>query len=162
MLGPGEEGSMKTLSATTMRRALAGKRLLIDSNIVIYLTDGVRPYEDLSRALFEMIERSEAHAVFSVLTVAEVMIGPMKKGLLQQAMDARTYLTSFPNSTCQEISHEVLEEMGRDERVDWTRLRSVDALIIASGLVNHIDRIVSNDEHFRNALPDSLLFSFQS
>jgi predicted nucleic acid-binding protein len=152
---------VKIISSAAMKQALAGKSLLIDSNIVIYLTDGIKPYEDLSRTLFGMIENGGAQAVFSILTVAEVMAGPMRKGLLQNALDVRTYLTSFPNSACQEISQNVLDEIGRDERVDWTKLRSVDALIVASGLVNRVDRIVSNDEHFRNALPGSLLFSFK-
>ena len=43
---------------------------------------------------------------------------------------------------------------------DWSKLRTLESLIIASGLVNHVDVFVSNDEHFRQALPSHMLRSF--
>jgi predicted nucleic acid-binding protein len=151
---------MKPVSVSMVRKALSGKRVLVDSNVIIYLTDAIKPYEELSRYLFQMIEKGDVYALFSMVSVAEVMLGPLKKGLIQNAMDVKTYLLNFPNSSCQDITDEVLDKIGKDQRVKWPKLRTVDALIIASGLVNNVDRIVSNDVHFRNALPETLLFSF--
>ena len=151
---------MKPVSVSMVRKALSGKRVLVDSNVIIYLTDAIKPYEELSRYLFQMIEKGDVYALFSMVSVAEVMLGPMKKGLIQNAMDVKTYLLNFPNSSCQDITGEVLDKIGKDQRVKWPKLRTVDALIIASGLVNNVDRIVSNDVHFQNALPETLLFSF--
>jgi predicted nucleic acid-binding protein len=151
---------MKPVSVSMVRKALSGKRVLVDSNVIIYLTDAIKPYEELSRYLFQMIEKGDVYALFSMVSVAEVMLGPLKKGLIQNAMDVKTYLLNFPNSSCQDITDEVLDKIGKDQRVKWPKLRTVDALIIASGLVNNVDRIVSNDVHFQNALPETLLFSF--
>ena len=151
---------MKPVPVSMVRKALSGKRVLVDSNVIIYLTDAIKPYEELSRYLFQMIEKGDIYALFSIVSVAEVMLGPLKKGLVQNAMDVKTYLLNFPNSSCQDITGEVLDQIGKDQRVKWPRLRTVDALIIASGLVNNVDRIVSNDVHFQNALPETLLFSF--
>jgi len=151
---------MKPVSVSMVRKALSGKRVLVDSNVIIYLTDAIKPYEELSRYLFQMIEKGDVYALFSMVSVAEVMLGPLKKGLIQTAMDVKTYLLNFPNSSCQDITGEVLDKIGKDQRVKWPKLRTVDALIIASGLVNNVDRIVSNDVHFQNALPETLLFSF--
>ena len=151
---------MKPVPVSMARKALSGKRVLVDSNVIIYLTDAIEPYEELSRSLFQMIEKGDVFALFSVVSVAEVMLGPLKKGLIQNAMDVKTYLLNFPNSSCQDITGEVLDRIGKDQRVKWAKLRTVDALIIASGLVNNVDRIVSNDVHFQNALPETLLFSF--
>ena len=151
---------MKPVSVSMVRKALSGKRVLVDSNVIIYLTDAIKPYEELSRYLFQMIEKGDVYALFSMVSVAEVMLGPLKKGLIQNAMDVKTYLLNFPNSSCQDITGEVLDKIGKDQRVKWPKLRTVDALIIASGLVNNVDRIVSNDVHFQNALPETLLFSF--
>src|SRR4030042_1400867 len=151
---------MKPVSVSMVKKALSGKRVLVDSNVIIYLTDAIKPYEELSRCLFQMIEKGDVYALFSMVSVAEVMLGPLKKGLIQNAMDVKTYLLNFPNSSCQDITGEVLDKIGEDQRVKWPKLRTVDALIIASGLVNNVDRIVSNDVPFKNALPEQLLFAF--
>ena len=151
---------MKPVSVSMVRKALSGKRVLVDSNVIIYLTDAIKPYEELSRYLFQMIEKGDVYALFSMVSVAEVLLGPLKKGLIQNAMDVKTYLLNFPNSSCQDITGEVLDKIGKDQRVKWPKLRTVDALIIASGLVNNVDRIVSSDVHFQNAFPETLLFSF--
>ncbi len=150
---------MRISSPSALKKALSGKRVLVDSNIIIYLTDAVQPFEQASRMLFQLIEKGDLFAVFSILSIAEVMQGPLKRGLLQNAMEAKTYLLNFPNSTCQAVTTEVIEEMGKDLRIQWKKLRTIDALIIASGLVNQVDLIVSNDSHFQSALPGDLILS---
>jgi predicted nucleic acid-binding protein len=150
---------MRVHSPSALKKALSGKNALVDSNIIIYLTDDVQPFAALSRLIFQMIEKGNLFGVFSVISIAEVMQGPLRRGLLQNAIDAKTYLLNFPNSTCQDVSPQVIDKIGRDERVKWGKLRTIDALIIASGLVNDVDLIVSNDAHFRSALPEDLLLS---
>ena len=150
---------MRIHSSSALKKALSGKRALVDSNIIIYLTDAVQPFAQISRLIFQMIEKGDIFAVFSIVSIAEVMQGPLRRGLIQNAMDAKTYLLNFPNSTCQDITTQVIDQIGRDQRVQWSKLRTIDALIIASGLVNEIDLIVSNDAHFQTALPENLLLS---
>jgi predicted nucleic acid-binding protein len=152
---------MKPVTVSMVKKALTGKRILVDSTVIIYLTDAIKLYHELSRCLCQMIEKGDAYAIFSMASIAEVMLGPLKKGLFQNAMDVKTYLLNFPNSSCQDITGEVLDKIGEDQRVKWPKLRTVDALIIASGLANNVDRIVSNEVHFQNALPEALLFSFR-
>ena len=150
---------MKIHSPSALKKALSGKRVLVDSNIIIYLTDAVQPFAAASRLLFQLIEKGDLFAVFSILSIAEVMQGPMRRGLIQNAMDVKTYLLNFPNSTCQPITTQVIEEIGKDQRIEWKSLRTIDALIIASGLVNEVELIVSNDAHFQSALPEDLVVS---
>jgi len=150
---------MKIHSPSALKRALSGKRVLVDSNIIIYLTDAVEPFAEASRSIFQLIEKGGLFAVFSILSIAEVMQGPLRRGLIQNAMDAKTYLLNFPNSICQPVTIQVIEEIGKDPRIEWKKLRTIDALIIASGLVNKVDRIVSNDAHFQSALPEDLVVS---
>ncbi|MBS1238153.1 MAG: putative nucleic acid-binding protein contains domain [Deltaproteobacteria bacterium] len=150
---------MRTYSPSALKKALTGKRVLVDTNIIIYLTDAVQPFAQASRSIFQLIEHGDLFAVFSILSVAEVMQGPLRRGLIQNAMDAKTYLLNFPNSTCQDITTQVIEEIGKDQRIQWKKLRTIDTLIIASGLVNQVDLIISNDAHFQSALPEDLIFS---
>ena len=141
-------------------KAISGKTVLIDSNVIIYLTDSVSPYVALSRRLFEMIEFGEVSALVSIISVGEVMQGPLKKGLNQTALAVKDYLLNFPNLFCEPITNKVLDIIGNDNRIQWSKLRTVDSLIIASALKNKVDKIISNDNHFKQALPKELLLSF--
>jgi predicted nucleic acid-binding protein len=150
---------MRIHSPSALKKALSGKKVLVDSNIIIYLTDAVEPFAPISRLIFQMIEKGDLLAVFSIVSIAEVMQGPLRRGLIQNAMDAKTYLLNFPNSSCQDITAQVIDKIGRDQRVEWSRLRTIDAFIVASGLVNEVDLIISNDAHFQGSLPENLLLS---
>ncbi len=151
---------MRTISPANLEKEVIGKKVLIDTNIIIYLTDKVEPYEDLSRLLLTLLEEGNINAIISVVSIAEVMQGPLKKGLTDPALRVKEYLLNFPNMICQMINEEVLEIIGIDDRIKWAKLRTIDSLIIASGLKNHIDRIISNDLHFKQAVPKDLLVSF--
>ena len=153
---------MKPISLTGLEKSVKGKRILVDTNIIIYLTDGIPPYLPLSRRLFEMIESGDVFAFFSIISIAEVMQGPLRRGLKSNAMEVRDYLLNFPNTACQEIDFNVLEKIGVDKQIDWVKLRTLDSLIIACGIKNAVDRIVSNDDHFQQAIPGHMLLSFNT
>ena len=151
---------MNLIKPSMLKKAVQGKHILIDTNIIIYLTDSIEPYANLSRTLFEMIENGEVSAIFSIISVAEVMQGPIKKGHTQNAMDVKNYLMNFPNTACQEITEEVIGHIGADQRISWTQLRTMDSLIIASGVTNNIDLVISNDAHFKKALDKDYILTF--
>ena len=148
------------IPSTDFEKAISGKTVLIDSNIIIYLTDSVSPYVTLSRRLFEMVEIGEVSALISIISVGEVIQGPLKKGLDQTALEVKDYLLNFPNLFCEPITNKVLDIIGNDNRIQWSKLRTVDSLIIASALKNKVNKIISNDNHFKQALPKELLLSF--
>ena len=148
------------ISLSDFEKAIFGKTLLIDTNIIIYLTDSVLPYEALSRRLFEMIEMGGVSALISIISVGEVMQGPLKKGSDPTALEVKDYLLNFPNLVCEPVTNRVLDVIGNDQRIKWSKLRTVDSLIIASALKNNVDKIISNDNHFKQALPKELLVSF--
>jgi len=148
------------LSTAKLREAVKGKRILIDTNIIIYLTDSIKPYEQLAQNLFQMVEEGQAEAVISIVSIIEVMQGPLKKGHRQIAKEVKDYLVNFPNCDCQEISFAVLDKIGDDARIDWAALRTTDSLIIASALIGEAEIVISNDRHFRSALPKKMILSF--
>lgn len=151
---------MNSITTTTLTKAVSGKHILIDTNIIIYLTDAIEPYYLLSKCLFEAVERGEATGVFSIISIAETMQGPIRKGLKQKALDVQNYLLNFPNTTCQEITTNVLQHLGVSPRIDWTGLRTADSLILASGLFHHVDLVISNDLHFKKSLPKDFILTF--
>ena len=107
-----------------------------------------------------MIEGGVSHAVISILSVSEVMQGPLRAGKTDIAMAVKSYLLNFPNSDCQQITFEVLDRVGKDERVNWKTLRAVDSLIIASGLHAKADLFISNDRHFLKSISPGMLLAF--
>jgi predicted nucleic acid-binding protein len=153
---------MKTIAPSELKMKIRDKKLLIDTNIIIYLTDAIQPYEPLSRLIFEMIETGDASAVLSIISVAEIMKGPINAGQHPNALDVKKYLLNFPNIFCQEITLMVLEHIGGDNSIDWTKLRTIDSLIIASGLENGVDLFVSNDAHFKKAIHQGLSLSLDA
>ena len=153
---------MKLISEAVLGRTLRGRNILVDTNIIIYLTDDIQPYASLSRVLFEMIESGAIFAYFSIVSIAEVLNGPLRKGMKQRAFDVRDYLMNFPNTECQDINRGVIDRIGDETEIDWPKVRTLDSLIIASGLVNNVDIIVSNDAHFRQAIPSKMILSFKA
>ena len=148
------------ISASRLKKTVAGRKVLIDSNIIIYLTDSVNPYQTLAKLLFQMVEAGDAAAVISILSVAEVMQGPINQNQPALALEVKDYLVNFPNCRCQEITVDVLERVGSDRTIEWKGLRTVDSLIIASGLVNGADHFISNDQHFKKSIPKPMMLSF--
>jgi predicted nucleic acid-binding protein len=148
------------IDVNTLKTSVQGKKVLIDTNIIIYLSEEIAPYNQLSRELFSLIEEGEGSGVISILSVFEVMQGPIRAGNTNIAMAVKNYLMNFPNTHCPQVSPELLEVVGQDNRVKWKTLRTVDALIIASGLYAEVDLFISNDRHFFNSLPPGLMLSF--
>ncbi|MFC1532324.1 type II toxin-antitoxin system VapC family toxin [Thermodesulfobacteriota bacterium] len=151
---------MSLITPSVIKKAVSGKRVLVDTNIIIYLTDSIPSYDGLSRLLFEMIEKGDVSAVISVISIAEVMQGTLRKGLIRSTMDVKNYLLNFPNAYCQEITAEVLGHIGLDSAIQWSKLRTPDSLIIASGLANDVDLFISNDQHFKKAISKKSILTF--
>ena len=148
------------ITSAQLKKAVAGRKVLIDSNIIIYLTDSVNPYQKLAKLLFQMVEAGDAAAVISILSVGEVMQGPINQNQQALALEVKDYLVNFPNCRCQVITLGVLERVGSDRTIEWKGLRIIDSIIIASGLVNGADQFISNDRHFLKAISKPLMLSF--
>lgn len=151
---------MKLITPKALRNKVRGKTILVDSNIIIYLTDSIPPYDQLSRLLFELVEQGMVRAIFSLVSIAEVMNGPLKKNSVSTAIQVREYLLHFPNSHCQEVNADVLGKIGSEKGIFWEKLRTIDSIIVASGLLHQVDYFVSNDLHFKKSIPANKVLSF--
>ncbi len=152
---------MRTISVSYLEKETIGNKILIDTNIVIYQTDNIAPYNELSRRLFEMIEEGVVTAYISIISIGEVMQGPLRKGFDQAAREVKDYLFNFPNLFTEELTLPILDIVGQDRRIAWSKLRTADSLIIASAIKNKVNKIISNDNQFRKALPKDFLISFE-
>ena len=75
-----------------------GQRVYFDANIIIYLVEGLAPFLDQLRALSTALNTGEIIAITSELTLAEVLVKPLKDQLsaIQQAY--KVFLTPTPST----------------------------------------------------------------
>ena len=71
-------------------------------------------------------------------------------------MDKRELIESI----VQEITEEVIGHVGVNQRIKWAHFRTMDSLILASGIVNNVDIVISNDAHFKKALDKEYILAF--
>ena len=86
---------MNATAPATLEKAIVGIRVFIDTNIIIYLTDMVTPYDKVSKKLFELVENGTVRAFISIVSIAEVMQGPLRRGLTESAQKVKEYLVNF-------------------------------------------------------------------
>lgn len=119
------------------------KRLLLDTNVIIYFLQGIDPYGVVLNPLFRIIEEGRLQAVISVVTEAELLVGPLKKKDKEAIAKVKLLLNEFPGLKVFPISRQI-GQMAASIRVE-TKLSLPDALIIATARATGCDAIVGND-----------------
>ena len=124
-----------------------GQRVYFDANIIIYLVEGFTPYLDQLRALSVALNTNEITAVTSELTLAEVLVKPIKDNLpaIQQAY--KIFLTPTPVLNVTAIDRGVLEEAANLRAT--TKLKLPDAIHLATAMQRQSDSFLTNDAMFR-------------
>lgn len=132
------------------------RRLLLDTNAIIYFLQGISPYDAVLNPLFQIIEEGRLQAVISVVTEAELLVGPLKKKDKEALAKVKLLLNEFPGLKVIPISRQI-GQMAASIRVE-TNLPLPDALIIATAKAAGCDAIVGNDRSwFRIDTPEVLL-----
>ncbi len=91
-------------------KTLAGKKIYLDANIIIYMLEGFEPFSPALSRLLEAIELEQIKCVTSEMTVAEVLVRPFKQeatNLIKIYMDA---LNDKRLITLQPISYQMLTD----------------------------------------------------
>jgi predicted nucleic acid-binding protein len=125
-----------------------GQRVYTDANIVIYAVEGFAAYLDQIRALMTAMNTGEITTVTSELTLAEVLVKPLKdqNPTIQQAY--KTFLSPTPALEVVPIGRDILEEAAQWRAT--TRLKLPDAIHLATALRSKCDSFLTNDDVFRN------------
>jgi len=124
-----------------------GRRIYLDTNIVIYVIEGYAQYAAQVQALLDAMDAGEVSVVTSELTLAEVLVGPLKTGDVAIQQTYRSFLTSTATVEIPLISRDILEEAAQ-LRVN-TKLKLPDAIHLATSLRFRCDSFLTNDDIFR-------------
>lgn len=123
------------------------KRVLIDTSIWIYHFEQHAKLAKPAGRLIGSLEDGKFRGIVSELTLLEVTVRPLQLGRLDVADDYEILLSYFPNLDLEPVSREILlDAAGLRARY---RLRTPDAIMLATGLRMGATLAVTNDEAWR-------------
>jgi predicted nucleic acid-binding protein len=124
------------------------ERVLIGTSVWIYHFEQHSQLGLPAGNVIEALEAGKFRGVASELTLLELTVRPLQLGRQDVADDYEVLLEHFPNLELEPISREILlEAAGLRAR---HRLRTPDAIQIATGLRTGATLAVTNDEAWRN------------
>ena len=129
---------------------LHGFRVYLDANVFIYHLEATPAYSAVVCAIFDGCDRGLLRAVTSELTLAEVLVAPLRKA--DQALVAayEAMLTASPKLEVVPVDRAILVEASRLRAA--SSLRLPDAIHAATARGGACDAFVTNDAHLQSAL----------
>jgi predicted nucleic acid-binding protein len=124
------------------------KRVLIDTSIWIYHFEQHAIFGANAGQVIERLEDGAFRGIASELTLLELTVRPLQLGRQDAADDYETLLSYFPNLELEPISRQILLEAAA-LRARF-RLRTPDAIQLATGLHAGATLAITNDEAWRN------------
>lgn len=130
-----------------MRFPGSHKRVLIDTSVWIYHFEQHPEFASPAGHVIESLEAGKFRGIASELTLLELTVRPLQLGRQDVADDYEVLLGYFPNLELQPISREILLEAAALRARH--RLRTPDAIQIATGLHVGATLAVTNDDAWR-------------
>lgn len=123
------------------------KKVGLDSSILIYHLEDLEPYADLTENIFATIAEGSLSAVLSTVSVTELLVQPFTVGQQDRIAAFERFLFSLPNTELRSPDYPIAREAARLR--SKYRIRTPDALLIATSLNDKADAFVTNDARLR-------------
>ena len=123
--------------------------ILIDTNIFINVKNKEAPYYTYSKALLDEIDEGILKGIISTVVVAEICSAYHTSRELKEKHEFLTHILTSPNYKIVDVTVKIADEAGHIRAK--TGLKLPDALIIASGLKEKADCIITHDNLLRKA-----------
>jgi len=140
------------VSLATLDAALAGVGLVvIDTSVWLAFVTTADATHHLARHLFRRVaaDHDPLRAEASMVTATEALVRPARAGTADLAR-MRAYLTGYPHLTLVPVGLEIATAAAVVRA--RSGLKTPDALVVASALVNGADAVVSNDDAWAKRL----------
>jgi predicted nucleic acid-binding protein len=124
-------------------------KVVVDTNIFISVKNKEEPYYSSSKAVLDKVDEGVLRGIVSTIILAEICSGYYAAGELEEKDEFLTHILTSPNYTIADVTVGVADEAGRIRAN--TKLRLPDAIIVASGLKEKADYIVTYDEQLKKA-----------
>lgn len=77
-------------------KSLAGKRVYVDTNVVIYSAEGFVPYATTLKSFFQSMEAGSFQGVTSEVTLMEALVRPIRQANAQLAAWPQQFIGNLP------------------------------------------------------------------
>lgn len=137
---------------------IVGRSIYLDANVLIYAVEDAHGFGERLRTLFERIDRGELTGVTSELSLAEVLVGPLRSGASRIQSEFEQLLDADGPLVVPHISRQILVNAAR-LRALHPPLKLPDAIHAATALLHGCTTFFTNDARFEAAsdLPVMLL-----
>jgi predicted nucleic acid-binding protein len=125
----------------------AVNRVFLDTAPVIFFIERDPSYSALVDEIFDRIDAGTLHAVTSPVTLAECLVQPMRRGLIQAQRDFTDLIVFGANVTFQRLD-DATGQRAADLRARYNLLLA-DAFQVAAALDGGCDALLTNDYAFR-------------
>jgi predicted nucleic acid-binding protein len=119
----------------------------LDTNVLIYAFEGRSVFAEAVRGIASAIDEGTRSFLTSELTLAELLVDPLRKGDPARARVYRQYLRTRPHFEVVPVSRAVLVEAARLRGA--TSLKLPDAMHVATALVHGCGAFLTNDARIR-------------
>ena len=127
------------------------RTVLIDTAPLIAYIAKETPYLELVRPLFQAIAKGDLHAVTSMITVAEVLVHPLREDDTELAAQYQDILLHSGNLATLPVSEEIALKTAEVRATH--NLRMPDAIQVATALVSGASVFITNDKRLRVPSP---------
>jgi predicted nucleic acid-binding protein len=93
--------------------ALRGKTITLDTAPFIYFTERHPKYRPWLRSFFESVEAEQIRVITTTLTLAEVLVKPLRSGRLDLVAEYTQILLNTPGIRVVPVSADIAEEAAR-------------------------------------------------
>jgi predicted nucleic acid-binding protein len=123
-----------------------GSTVTVDTSPIIYMLEGHPVLAQRFAPLFEAVESGRNQIMISVITIAEVLAGPLQKGREGLARRYRQVMTTSPGWSVMAIDADLAEGAARF-RARY-RLQLPDAILLATAIESGSAALVTHDRDF--------------
>lgn len=127
--------------------SLVGRHAYLDANVFIYTLNAFPPLLPVLARLFELIDGGQLQAATSELTLAELLVKPLRDGDQSAQQTCQFLLLGNPRLMAIPITRNTLIESARLRAT--TALKLPDALHLATATLAGCNVFLTNDTRFR-------------
>jgi len=121
--------------------------LCIDSSILIYHLEEIKPYDELTKLLIGKIAWGHLLCNISTLTITELFTKPYKLKDYDKIALFEEFISSIPNTRIQPIDYEI-SKFAASLRADYN-LKTPDSIILSTAFITKSTHFITNDTAFK-------------
>ena len=131
------------------------KKAGLDSSILIYHLEDLEPYANLTENIFAAVAEGSLIAVLSTVSVTELLVQPFTAGQQDRIAALERFLFSLPNTELKSPDYLIAREAARLR--SKYRIRTPDALLMATSIIEKADAFITNDARLRTLRAEGII-----